>query len=67
MKRIMVSFLSLVIAFSFSTVVLASSHAPYPTKISKQLVLSEDDPAPAPTPPAEPTPEPTPSPEPEPK
>ena len=71
MKKIVVSFLALVMVSSFSVVVFASNYALCPLKLSKQITLSEDYPAPtphpAPAPAPEPTPAPTPTPEPGPK
>jgi hypothetical protein len=57
MKKILVTFLSLIIAFSVSTVVLTAKHvSPSAVNITKQLILSDEEPAPAP----EPTPNPVP-------
>jgi hypothetical protein len=62
MKKVLVTCFSIIIAFSFSAVVFAANHVNTCTfKITKQVILSEDEPAPAP----EPAPEPTPAPEPE--
>jgi len=72
MKKVLVAFVSIIIALSFSAVVLAANNVNKSSvKIAKLLVLSEDEPAPVPEPvpepePApEPTPEPAPAPEPE--
>jgi len=64
MKKIILSLLSLIITISISGVVLAANYSSSPAKFSKQLILSEDEPAPAP--PAEPAPAPEPTPPPEP-
>ena len=66
MKKVLVASFSTFIALSFSAVVFASNLVtPCAFKTTKQLILSEDEPAPAPEPAPEPTPEPTPAPEPE--
>ena len=67
MKKIIVTLFSVMLVFSFSTVVLAANNVTHQNKITKQIVLSEEEPAPAPTPAPEPVPEPAPAPEPEPK
>jgi hypothetical protein len=62
MKKILLILFSVVIASSFSAVVRASSlDSSRVIKITKQIVLSDEEPAPAPPP------EPTPAPAPEPK
>jgi len=68
MKKILVTICSLVVAFSFSTVVFAAKDMnTFNAKIVKQIILSEDEPAPTPAPAPEPEPTPAPTPEPEPK
>lgn len=67
MKKVMLYLLSLIFVTSLSGIALASNYASYSSKISKQIILSEDDPAPSPTPDPAPAPEPAPTPEPEPK
>jgi hypothetical protein len=63
MKTIFVTFFSVIIAFSFSAIALAANHAaPCTVQISKQVMLSNEEPAPAPAP----VPEPAPAPEPKP-
>jgi len=63
MKKILVAFFSIIVTFSFSGVVVAANNlTPCTSKITKQLILSEDEPVPAP----EPAPEPEPAPAPEP-
>lgn len=62
MKKILVSFVSVIVVSSLSTVVLAANAVTSCTdKLTKQVVLSEEAPAP------EPAPAPAPAPEPEPK
>ena len=71
MKKIIVTLLTAVIAFSFSAVVLASTDVAHGSKkLTRQLVLSEEPPPPEPSepaPPSEPVPEPEPAPAPEPE
>jgi hypothetical protein len=63
MKKLFVFLFSVIIASSFSAVVLAANHDTSSNfKISKQLVLNDDEPAPAPLP--EPAPPPSPEPKP---
>jgi len=63
MKKIIVIFFSVTIAFSFSAVVFAANHATQSAvNITKHLILSEDEPAPAPEPAPEPPPAPDPGP-----
>jgi hypothetical protein len=65
MKKIIFTFFSVVIAFSFSAVVLAAGNVnTCSSKISRQITLSEEEPAPVPEPStvAEPAPDPTPEP-----
>jgi hypothetical protein len=62
MKKVLVAFVSVIIVSSFSSVVFASIPVtPCTVQLTKQVVLSEDDPTPAPSP------APVPAPEPEPK
>lgn len=63
MKKILVSFVTVIVVFSLLTVVLAANAISCTDKLAKQMILSEE--APAPTP--EPVPAPSPAPEPEPK
>jgi hypothetical protein len=69
MKKVIVACFSIIIAVSFSAVVLAANNVNKSSvKIAKLLVLSEDEPAPVPEPapePPTPAPEPVPAPEPE--
>jgi len=66
MKKVLVAFVSVIIVSSFSAVVFASIPVTSCTvQLTKQMVLSEDDPTPAPSP--APAPAPAPAPEPEPK
>jgi hypothetical protein len=61
MKKILVSFVSVIVLFSLLTVVLAANAVSCTDKLTKQVILSEEAPAP------EPAPAPAPAPEPEPK
>ncbi|GEM_PF-5934805 len=67
MKKIIVPLFTAVLVFSFSAVVLAVNDASLKSKITKQIVLSEEEPAPVPPADPEPAPAPAPEPEPEPK
>ena len=70
MRKILVTFVSVVMVFSFSAVVLAANAViPGAVKLTKQLVLTEEapTPAPAPAPAPEPEPEPVPAPAPAPE
>ena len=68
MKKCLVMFLSVIIAGSFSGVVLAADiDTPSAAKITKQIILAEDYPAPAPAPVPAPAPEPVPVPAPAPE
>ncbi len=59
MKKIFVIILSIMIANTFSTVVLAANHdATSGIKVYKQVVLNGDEPAPPPAPAPTPPPEP---------
>ncbi len=58
MKKILVTFVAVIMVSSFSAVVSATSPV---VKLTKQMILSEESPAP------EPAPAPAPAPEPEPK
>jgi len=64
MKKTIVPLFTAALVFSFSAVVLATNDVTLSNKISKQIVLSEEEPAPAPTPAPEPSPVPEPEPEP---
>jgi hypothetical protein len=63
MKKIIVSFVSVLMVSSLLTVVLAANAVSCTDKLNKQVILSEEAPTPAP----EPAPAPAPAPEPEPK
>jgi hypothetical protein len=63
MKKIIVSFVSVLMVSSLLTVVLAANAVSCTDKLAKQVILSEETPTPAP----EPAPAPAPAPEPEPK
>jgi hypothetical protein len=63
MKKVLVSFVSVLVVTSLLTVVLAANAISCTDKLTKQVILSEEAPAPAPAP----EPAPTPAPEPEPK
>lgn len=68
MKKVFVTFVSIIIAVSFSAVVFAANNADtFSAKIAKQVILSEDEPAPVPEPAPEPEPSPEPVPAPEPQ
>jgi len=68
MKKFIVLFFSAFIAFSFSAIAFAANHtAPHAAKITKQLILAEDEPAPEPPPVPEPAPDPEPAPLPAPE
>jgi hypothetical protein len=61
MKKILVSFVSVLMVSSLLTVVLAANAISCTEKLTKQVILSEEAPVP------EPAPAPAPAPEPEPK
>ena len=63
MKKIFVSFVSVIVLFSLLTVFLAANAVSCTDKLTKQVILSEEAPAPEPAP----APAPAPEPEPEPK
>ena len=64
MKKILATFVSVLIVSSFAAVVLAANPVtPCTGKSAKQMILSEEAPAPEPAP----VPAPAPTPEPEPK
>jgi hypothetical protein len=65
MKKIIVSFVSVLMVSSLLTVVLAANAISCTDKLTKQVILSEEAPAPVPEP--APAPAPAPAPEPEPK
>jgi len=66
MKKVLVALVSVVIAVSVSAVVFASTDVDHGSaQLTKQLVLSDENPPEEPAP--APVPEPTPSPEPEPE
>lgn len=67
MKKILVSFVSVLVVSSLLTVVLAANAVSCSDKLTKQVILSEEAPAPEPTPAPAPAPAPAPEPEPEPK
>ena len=56
MVIIIVLFLSLVIASSYTAVVVASNYSSSPVEIAKQIALSEEVPAPIPSPAPDPEP-----------
>jgi hypothetical protein len=61
MKKVLVSFVSVIAVSTLLTVVLAANAISCTDKLTKQVILSEEAPAP------EPAPAPAPAPEPEPK
>ena len=68
MKKILVTCFSVIIAVSFAAVVLAANPVtPSSVTITKQLILSDDEPAPLPDPAPAPEPEPATRPDPEPE
>jgi hypothetical protein len=60
MKKIIVSFVSVLMVFSLLTVVLAANAISCTEKLTKQVILSEEAPAPVPEPAPAPAPEPEP-------
>jgi hypothetical protein len=60
MKKIIVSFVSVLMVTSLLTVVLAANAISCTEKLTKQVILSEEAPAPVPEPAPAPAPEPEP-------